>query len=178
MIDIIFAIFIIFAIVKGLRRGLAAAVFSIIAYIVGIAAALKLSAVVAVYLQKNMEVASKWLPFISFALVFLVVVVLVNLGGKLVQKTFEMAFLGWANRMGGALVYVALYTIIFSVFLFYTEKIHLYSQANIQQSITYNYIKPWAPKIIDGFGSFVPWFKDSFTQLEAFFEGVANKINH
>jgi membrane protein required for colicin V production len=178
MIDIIFAILIIIAIIKGLRRGFILAVFSIIGFIIGLAAALKLSALVAVYLQKNITVAGKWLPFISFALVFIVVVILVNWGGKLVEKTFEMAFLGWANRIGGALIYIFLYSIIFSVFLFYVEKINLFNKETIQQSIAYNFLRPWAPAIIGGFGYLIPWFKDSFNQLESFFEDVANKIKH
>ena len=178
MIDIFFSILIIIAIIKGLRRGFIVAVFSIIGFIIGLAAALKLSALVAIYLQKNITVAGKWLPFISFALVFIMVVILVNWGGKLVQKTVEMAFLGWANRIGGALVYVLLYSIIFSVFIFYAEKINLFNKESIQQSITYNFLRPWAPAIIGGFGYYIPWFKDSFTQLESFFEGVAYKIEH
>jgi membrane protein required for colicin V production len=165
------------AIIKGIRKGLAVAVFSIIAYIIGLAAALKLSAVVALYLQQHVSVSSKWLPFISFALVFLLVVILVNWSGKLVEKSFEMAFLGWANKLGGVLVYVLLYSIIYSVLLFYAEKIKLFTAESIGQSIVYPYLRPWAPAVIDGFGTIIPWFKDSFTQLENFFAGVANKIN-
>ena len=178
MIDIIFAILMIIAIIKGFRRGFIVAVFSIIGFIIGLAAALKFSALVAVYLQKNIAVAGKWFPFISFALVFIVVVILVNWGGKLVEKTFEMAFLGLINRLSGALVYILLYSIIFSVFLFYAEKINLFNTESIQQSVTYSFLKPWAPAIIGGFGYFIPWFKDSFNQLESFFEGIADKIKH
>ncbi len=178
MIDIIFAVLLIIAVIKGLRKGLVVAVFSIIAFIIGIAAALKLSAVVAVYLQKNITVSSKWLPFISFALVFLVVVILVNWGGRLIEKTFKMAFLGWANRLGGVVLYLLLYGIIFSVFLFYAEKFNLFEPATIKHSVTYPYIRPWAPKVIDGFGKIVPLFKDSFTQLEAFFQSLSDKIPH
>lgn len=178
MIDIIFAILFILAIIKGLRRGFIVAVFSIIGYIIGLAAALKLSALVAVYLQKNISITGKWLPFISFALVFIVVIILVNLGAKLIEKTFEMALLGWLNRIGGAVVYILLYSIIFSVFLFYAEKINLFTRESIQQSITYSFLRPWAPAIIGGFGYIIPWFKNSFNQLESFFEDVANKIEH
>jgi membrane protein required for colicin V production len=177
MIDVIFAILMILAIIKGIRKGLAVAVFSIIAYIIGLAAALKLSAVVAVYLQHQVSISNKWLPFISFALVFLIVVVLVNWGGKLMEQTFEMAFLGGANKIGGVLVYVLLYSIIFSVLLFYAEKIKILSAESISQSIVYPYLRPWAPTVIELFAKLIPWFKDSFSQLEQFFEGVANKIN-
>ena len=178
MIDILYAVLLIIAVIKGLRKGLAMAVFSIAAFIIGLAAALKLSAIVAVYLEKNIDVSSRWLPFLSFALVFLVVVVLVSWAGKAVEKTFEMAFLGTANRLGGALVYALLYTIIYSVLLFYAEKIKILTPESINRSIVFPYIRPWAPFILDGLGKIIPWFKDSFSQLEHFFEGVANKINH
>ena len=178
MIDLIFAVILIIAVIKGLRKGLVVALFSIVAFIIGLAAAMKLSAVVAVYLQKNVAVSNQWLPVISFIIVFIVVVVLVNLGGKLVEKTFEMAFLGWANWLGGAIFYLLLYTIIVSIFLFYAEKINLVKQEMISNSIVYPYIKPWGPAVINTFGKIIPLFKDSFQQLESFFEKLSDKIAH
>jgi membrane protein required for colicin V production len=178
MIDIVFAVILVIAVVKGLRKGLAVALFSIIAFIIGLAAALKLSAAVAVYLEKNVAMSSQWLPALSFLLVFLVVVVLVNLGGKLVEKTFEMAFLGWANRLGGAIFYVLLYSIIFSIFLFYAERMSLIKQETLNSSITYPFIKPLGPAVIKVFAQIIPLFKDSFEQLERFFEGLPDKITH
>jgi membrane protein required for colicin V production len=178
MIDILFAVILIIAVIKGLRKGLVVALFSIVAFIIGLAAAIKLSAVVAVYLQKNISVPSHWLPVLSFIIVFIVVVVLVNLGGKLVEKTFEMAFLGWFNRIGGAVFYVMLYTIIFSIFLFYAEKINLVKQEMISSSVMYPYIKPWGPAVINTFGKIIPLFKDSFQQLESFFQQLSDKVTH
>ncbi len=178
MIDVIFIILILVAIFKGYRKGLIVALFSIVAFIVGLAAALKLSAVVAVYLQNTVSISAKWLPFISFALVFLVVVLLVNMGAKLIEKSFEMALLGWANRIGGIFFYIILYLIIFSIFLFYAEKIHLFNEATIQSSKTFPFVKPFGPKIIDGFGKVIPIFKDMFTQLGDYFEGLSSKIPH
>ena len=176
MIDLIFAILMILAIVKGYQKGLIIALFSIIALVVGLAAALKLSAAVAMYLQHSTTVSSKWLPVISFALVFFLVVILVHLGGKLIEKTFEMAFMGWLNRIGGILLYAVLYTIIYSVCLFYVDKINVFEKDTIESSLVYPVVQPLAPKVINGFGSLVPLFKDTFTQLEDFFAGVSNKI--
>jgi len=154
------------------------ALFSIVAFIIGLAAAIKLSATVAVYLGKNIALSNRWLPVISFLVVFIVVVVLVNLGGKLVEKTFEMAFLGWVNRIGGAIFYVLLYTLIFSILLFYAEKMHFIKQETISNSITYPYLKPWGPAVINTLGKIIPLFKDSFQQLESFFESLSDKIAH
>ncbi|MCW3092095.1 MAG: CvpA family protein [Ferruginibacter sp.] len=176
MIDIIFAVLMLLAIIKGFRKGLIIALFSIIALVVGLAAALKLSAAVAVYLQHNLTLASKWLPLVSFALVFFLVVLLVHLGGKLIQKTFEMVMLGWANRLGGILLYMILYTIIFSIFLFYAGKMDLFDKSTIEASQTYPIVSPIGPRVINGLSKLIPLFKDVFTQLEGFFDGVSNKI--
>lgn len=178
MIDIIYAILILLAIIKGYQKGLVIALFSIIAFIVGLAAALKLSAAVAVYLQNTTTVSAKWLPVISFMLVFLVVVFLVHLGGKLIEKSFEMVLLGWVNRMGGILLYMVLYTLIFSVFLFYAGEMQLFEKTTIAASQAYPYVQPLGPKVINGLGKLIPVFKDTFAQLEIFFEGVSNKMQH
>lgn len=178
MIDIIFAILIIVACIKGYQKGLIIALFSIIAFIIGLAAALKLSSLVAGWLGQNANISVKWLPFLSFALVFFAVVLLVRWGGKIIEKTFQMALLGWVNRLGGIIFYAALYIIIFSVFLFYAEKINLLNPETIHASQTYTFVQPWGPIVIDNFGKIIPIFKDIFSDLESFFGSVGNKIQH
>jgi membrane protein required for colicin V production len=44
---------------------------------------------------------------------------------------------------------------------------------SIQQSVTYAYIQPLGPWVVDGIGKLIPAFKDMFTELEAFFERIA-----
>ena len=72
IIDIAFLLVMVIAIFKGLSKGLIVGIFSLLAFIIGLAAALKLSALVAAYLNKNVLSATKWLPVISFLLVFIV----------------------------------------------------------------------------------------------------------
>ena len=178
LIDFTFAALLILAIIKGYQKGLIFAIFSIIAFIIGLAAALKLSAVVAAYLKESVSVSAKWLPFIAFALIFFLVVILVRLGGKLIEKTFQAVMLGWVNRIGGILLYAALYLIILSIFIFYAEKLRLLQPAAIQSSQTYNFIQPWGPVVMDNFGRLLPVFKDMFAELGDFFNSLSNKITH
>ena len=71
LLDIIFAVIIVLAIFKGYQRGLIVGVFSFVAIIIGLAAAMKLSTVVAGYIGKAVKVSDEWLPVISFAVVFI-----------------------------------------------------------------------------------------------------------
>ncbi len=175
LIDIVFLLVIILAIFKGLSKGLVLGIFSLLAFIIGLAAALKLSAVVANYLKGSVVSLAKWLPFISFIVVFILVVFLVGLGARLIKKTLQFAMLGWLDSLGGMVLYVIIYTIIFSVFLFYAEKLMLVKPEMVRDSKIYPYVSEWGPKAINSMGKIIPWFKDMFAQLEAFFDGIAKK---
>ena len=178
LIDFTFAALMILAIIKGYQKGFILAIFSIIAFIIGLAAALKLSTAVADYLKDSISVSAKWLPFIAFAIVFFLVVLLVRLGGKLIEKTFQAVMLGWLNRIAGILLYAALYLIILSIFIFYAQKLQILQPAAIESSQTYHFIQPWGPKVMDNFGKLIPPFKDMFTQLGDYFNSLSNKISH
>lgn len=177
LIDLIFVVLIVFAVVKGFQRGLIVGLFSLIAVIIGLAAAMKLSVVMAHYLGKAVNLSDEWLPVISFAVVFILVILLIRLGAKAIEKTVEFAMMGWLNKLGGILLFTALYITIFSVLLFYAEQLKLVQADTIDKSITYSFIQPWGPKAIDGIGSIIPIFKDMFKELKQFFGGVATNIS-
>ena len=176
VLDIIVAVILILAIIKGYRQGLIVALFSFIAFFIGLAAALKLSVVVADYLGKSVKVSDKWLPIISFAVVFLIVVLLVRLGAKFIQKTVELAMLGWLNRLGGILLYAGLYILIFSILIFYADQLGFIKPETKTESVTYSYIQPWGPKLMDGLGKIIPVFKGMFQDLEDFFNAVSKQV--
>lgn len=175
-IDIIVVVLIIWAVIKGMQKGLIVALFSILAFIIGLAAAIKLSAVVADYVGNAVKVSQQWLPVISFAVVFIIVVLLVRLGALFIQRVVNLAFLGWANRLGGAILYAALYIFIFSVILFYANQVNLVSEKTKNASVTYKYVEPLGPRVIDGFGKVLPFFRDMFTDLKEFFGTVSEKV--
>jgi membrane protein required for colicin V production len=175
-IDIIFLLILLFAIFKGLQRGLIVAVFSVLALIIGLAAAIKLSVVVAVYLNNSVHVSAKWLPILSFILVFIAVILLVKWTASLLQAAIDFAWLGWINKLGGILLYAAVYTAIFSIILFYGTKSQVITSNTIAASKTYSFIEPWGPAVINGVGKIIPLFKNMFTQLEDFFNHLSQKL--
>jgi membrane protein required for colicin V production len=176
ILDIIVAVILILAVIKGYRQGLIVALFSVVAFIIGLAAALKLSVVVAGYIGQAVKISDKWLPIISFAIVFLIVVLLVRLGARFIQKTVEFAMLGWLNRLSGILLYAGLYILIFSILIFYADQLGFIKPETKNESVTYAYIQPWGPKLMEGLGKIIPIFKGMFNDLEDFFDGVSKQV--
>jgi len=175
LIDVVFLILLLLAAFKGVRNGLIVALFSLIGFIVGIAIAVKFSAVAAAYIGQAVNISQRWLPLLAFVVVFVLVVVLVRLGARALQGVVEVAMLGWLNRLGGVLFYALLYIFVFSIVLFYFTQTHFIKPETAQASATYPFIEPLGPKVIDGLSAVVPLFKNMFAQLEAYFSGVFTK---
>lgn len=175
IIDLIFLILMVMAIFKGISKGFIVAVFSLLAFIIGLAAALKLSAVLAVHLHEKMNLSGYWLPFLAFLIVFVGVVFLIRFGAALVKKAVSFAFLGWADALGGIVLYALIYLMGYSVILFFATRIHLISVDAQTASRTYFFIEPFGPKVMSLLGKAIPFFGHMFSDLSGFFETVSKK---
>ena len=175
IIDIAYLCLLILAGFRGFKKGFVVAVFSLFAIAVGLAAALKLSAVVAVWLGTNINVSARFLPVLAFILVMVGVAWLVRFVGLLIQKALQIAMLGFINRFAGIILYAVLYTILLSVILFYAEKINLIEQDTIEASHWYSFVQPWGPAAINVFAKLIPAFENIFKELEHFFDNMAKK---
>jgi membrane protein required for colicin V production len=172
-----FCILMVLAIIKGFSRGLIVAVFSLVAFFIGLIAAMKLSAAVASWLQDKSGVQTTWMPFIAFVLVMLAVLLLIRFGAKMIEKLMGFAMLGWLNKIGGVIFYAAMYIMFFSVILFFAKGMGVITDETIAESKTYSFVAPWGPKSIEAIGKIIPLFKGLFAQLETFFDGAAHRMN-
>lgn len=174
-IDIVAVILLVFAAIKGLRKGFVVGLFSFLALIIGLAAAIKLSTVAAFHLGNSINISQRWLPVLAFMLVFILVVFLVGIGARAIEAVIKMTMLGWLNRLGGIVLFVLLYLFIFSIILFYAEQVHLIKPETMENSVAYPILQPLGPKVINGLSIIFPFFKNMFTDLLNFFDGVAVK---
>lgn len=172
MIDILTVLVAAYAIFKGYSKGLIVAVFSFLGFIIGIAAAVKLSAVVAGWLGKNSGISQQILPTLAFAIVFIATVFLVRMGAKIVERTIKFVMLGWVNKIGGIVLFLFLYLAILSIALFYIEQVGVIKKEQFNASVLYPYYKTLGQTLINGLGVAIPWFKDIFTQLKDFFGNI------
>jgi len=173
IIDIIFAGLLLFAIIKGLRKGLVLAVFSFFAVIVGLAAAVKLSTVVAGWLQRNTNIGMQWLPLLSFVIIMVAVALLVRWCASLIEVGLDLVLMGWINKIGGVLLYMILYITVLSVCLFYARQMNLLQAQTFEQSYSWGFIQPWGPKAIGALSIVLPVFRNMFGELQQFFGSLA-----
>jgi membrane protein required for colicin V production len=175
LIDTVALVLLIISVFKGFTKGFIVALFSFLAFIIGLAAALKLSTLAASYIGNAVNISQRWLPVIAFLVVFLIVALAIRLGAKMLEGVVKLAMLGWLNRLGGIILYILIYFFIFSILLFYAQQLHLLKPQTIEASVSYPWIQPIAPKIMSIMGAVIPFFKDMFDQLLQFFQNVSGK---
>jgi membrane protein required for colicin V production len=144
LIDILFLVMMVIAVFKGMRNGLIVALFSIIGWIVGLYAAFMFSGLAETYLKGVLNLSPRVLSIIAFVLIFSLVVLLINLGARIIEKVIGLTPIGWLNRLGGIFFYVLLYALIFSVMIYFAEKVRLVSEETVSSSKVYPWVKPIA----------------------------------
>jgi membrane protein required for colicin V production len=177
MIDILFYIIVCLAVIQGWRKGLILAFFSMICGLVGLAAAVKLSAVLATHMKSDLHMTSRWLPVIAFILIFVLVILIIRWAGKLLEKLVQTIMLGWLNKFGGILLFLILFLSVYSILLFYGTKTQVISKQAVDDSHFYSLIAPFGPGVIRFITGFVPVGHDMFKALEGFFDKIARDIH-
>jgi membrane protein required for colicin V production len=176
MIDVFFCIFIVLAIVQGMRKGLIMALISMICGLIGLAAAVKLSAIVAAHLKSDLHMSIRWLPVIAFLLVFIMVVLIIRWIGRLLEKLTQLVLMEWLNKLGGIVLFLILYLSIYSILLFYGTKTRFISKSAIDSSYFYSMVAPFGPAVIRFITGFVPFGYDMFNALGRFFDKIGSGI--
>lgn len=114
---ILLVIVTIFAIL-GYRKGIIVSLVTIGALILGIYAAVNFSNYLDATLMEHLKPSRKWLPFLSFTITFLLVLVGMLLIGKLMEKLIDVVGLGFVNRLFGSILGIVKGIILASILFF------------------------------------------------------------
>jgi membrane protein required for colicin V production len=141
-IDIVFAILLCYALYKGIKNGLFVELASLIALVAGIFVAIKFSYLVNNILEPKVTWEPKYIEIIAFALTFILVVVLIYLSAKLLTKIADFTYLGWINKLAGAIFSTLKTILLLSILILLFEKVNinntLVKQETLDESIFYN----------------------------------------
>lgn len=153
-------------------RGIILAAFSVIAILLGALCALKLSQTFAAYLLAKGYITSGWAQVVSYALLFIAVVLVVRLVANLLQKAIEGLMLGVVNRLIGGLFFAFLGLVVWSSALWIGNKMNMIAPETIATSKTYSTISGIAPWFCEQAGKLIPFVKTTFSDLSHFFDTV------
>ena len=150
-IDLIIAIPLVWGVFVGFKNGLIIEVASLAALLLGIFGAIHFSDLTADFLVTSLNVTTQYINLIAFAVTFVVIVILVHLLAKMIDKLVKAVALGFVNRLLGMVFGLIKYAFIISIILVIINAINrnktFISKEKIENSILYKPLSAFAPGI-------------------------------
>ena len=150
----------------GYKRGFLMELFFLVAILLGVFAGFKLMSMGMEILQREWNADKKFLPYISFAVIFILVLVLTIFVGTRIKNSLDDTFLGKVDAIAGALLGVTKYAFCLSVIFWLANSVKI-SLPNTWTSGSYLYplTAKFAERTSGYLGNFIPFFKEIFRQF-------------
>ena len=160
-LDILTGTVFIIAILQGYKNGLIRAIVSFFSLYIGLILAFQFAGWVASQLKQHTKIESHWLPFISFLIILILVLLVLKWASALLQQTAEWLLLGWLNKLLGILLYGVIYFTILSAIVYFLQVVGVIEAAKIKDAYTYKYLNDWWPYCMGKMGGIIPAIKTS-----------------
>lgn len=139
-IDIVLLVIVLWFAYKGFRNGLIIELTTFIALLLAIWAALKYGNIVTGLLERNFSLQGNYLPFLSFVITFILVLVVISFIGRIITKALQVAQLGILNRLLGFLFGIFKVGILLALFVNGLDRLNRYSRFISQETINDSYL--------------------------------------
>ena len=164
--DIVLAVPIIMGAFYGFRKGFVLEIVSILSLILGIIGGFHLLHWGISFLEEQFNIEGGYLPFLSFILIFLAIIILVNLLGKAVKGIIDLTPLGSVDNLVGGLLGALKWAFAFSVLIWLLTTFSIgIPEHLIVDSFLYPFVSMLAPKIIEYVSVLIPVTTDIFNTI-------------
>ncbi len=169
--DIIIIVFLILGAYSGFKKGLILELIAIAAFILAILGGFKLLHFGMEYISKMYDGFGNLLPFVAFIVLFVLILIVVNMIGKILKKLIDWTPLGILDNFAGAILGAAKFALAISILLWVMSSLDI----NMPNYITKNSkILPLVSDFASQVGNFIsaifPSFDSFIKTLEELFE--------
>ena len=165
-IDIAITLLLVLGAYFGYKRGFLAELFFFTALVLGVLIGFKFTGWGVSYLHSRFNADTDFLPYLSFFIIFIVVVLLVIFIGNRIKHLMDETFLGKVDSLAGAVLGVMKYAFCASVIFWLAMKVnYTFPESWTQGSWLYPKTLGFAKSVSEFFGNFLPFFKETFKQF-------------
>lgn len=151
ILDIIFAIPLLWALYRGFRKGLIYMIASLTALVLGVLGAMRFHELIGSMLSNWFEINPEHINLISFAVTFILIVMVVHLAAFLVDKLIKAIALNLVNRAAGMVFGLLVTAFVISIILMPVDaannKKEFISKDTIEGSLLYKPLTKLAPAV-------------------------------
>jgi len=151
ILDIILAIPLLWALYRGFRKGLIYMIASLTALVLGILGAVRFHENIGSILDSWFTIQPEHLNLISFAVTFILIVLLIHVAAFLVEKLIKAIALNLLNRAAGMVFGVLVTAFVVSIILMpldaANQRKEFISKDTMEGSLLYKPLKGFAPMV-------------------------------
>ena len=151
-LDILILLPVIWFGIRGFRKGLIIALCTFVALVAGAFAGIYLSDALGSWLHSSFGMDPRYASAVAFSIIFILIIVLMNLLGRALEKMIDLVALGIINKIAGAAFGISKALMVMSLLFFVTEKFdaghHLISDEAKEASLLYKPVAGIAPLVI------------------------------
>jgi membrane protein required for colicin V production len=163
-VDIALIVLIFIGAFSGYREGFLMELFSFAAIVLGVIGGFKLMGYAIVFLSDHFDINKTFLPYAAFAAVFLAILIIVKLVGRLLKVSIDHTFLGSVDQAAGAGLGLVKAVFLMSVTLWILNALDLdLPEKWTEDSWLLSRVESFAPQVTMWLADYVPFFKDVFT---------------
>ena len=153
LLDILLGLPLIWGLWKGYKNGLFMEIASIVALVAGIFGAIHFSYITGNYLSEHLDWDERNMSIAAFIITLILIIIIVNLAGKILTKVANFAMLGSLNKIAGGIFGVLKVAILLgAAFIFFDRMDNtfgLIKEETKQESVLYQPIKDIGALIFD-----------------------------
>jgi len=159
-LDIIILIPMLWGAYKGFTKGFVSELSTLVALSLGIWGAIHFASFVADFLINSFNMSDKYVPIISFAITFILIVIAVHFVAKLINKLIKAVSLNFINKLAGAAFGILKFGLIISIIIVILDKIdsdmNFMSEKTKKSSLLYKPVGKIAKTIFPSLNDFSP----------------------
>jgi membrane protein required for colicin V production len=161
--DLFLLVFFLIGAYSGFKEGFLMELFSIIAIVLGVFGGFKLMGWAMIYLQDHFHADKEVLPYIAFIVVFMAIVIIVTLIGRMFKHSIDKSFLGSMDKAMGACLGIFKTAFLFSIIIWIADSLKYSPPGSwTNGSWLYPFTASLAPWFSSWLGGFIPFFKEIF----------------
>ena len=156
----------------GFKKGLLLEIFGVLAFVLAIIGGFKLMETGMVYLAEYFENFGQLLPFISFLVIFLGIILLVNMLGKILKKMLDMTLLGGFDKFAGAILGIVKWAIGLSMILWLVNNFGIELPGQEEELVLYPFLTELGPKLIASLDVVLPFAQEMIDSIKELIQPV------
>lgn len=170
LLDIVIAVPILIFFISGLKNGFIEEALGLIGQIIAIFLAFTYMSEFAAYWERFYDINSPWIPFFSFIVLYIGIILVVKIIIKFLNSLIKFANLSVVNLIFGGIFSGLKGALLVSVFLLILGIINQPKQEYRDSSLIYEYVLPIAPKVYNVLAHIYPGVQDFAEQTDQYFK--------